>query len=299
MKGFYEYERDHQRLPSCWKTVDDSCPSHFHSSIELLYVTKGAVSSLVDGQPFVVEEKCFLISPSYAVHSNQTEGFSEGYVLTVPLDAIPSYKALLSKKTFDRCCCRDRSGGELRRCMRMLSRLTADDTNMDSIYKMNMIKGYVYVLLGYVLEETGLRDFAESPNASLARAILSYLQENYQSEISLGSLAQTFGYSKSRFSHLFHQYFGSGISEYVSELRCRAAVDAVARRELSMVEIAMSVGFESVRTFYRAFKRCYGMTPSQFAERHTEAEIATPCHVGCADAQYEPQVFRLPHQNLT
>ena len=35
-----------------------------------------------------------------------------------------------------------------------------------------------------------------------------------------------------------------------------------------MVDIAMSVGFESTRTFYRAFKRCYGMTPSEYASRH-------------------------------
>ena len=86
-------------------------------------------------------------------------------------------------------------------------------------------------------------------------------------------LYTSFGYSKSRFSHLFHEYFGSGISEYVNTLRCKAAAEALARHEVSMVEIAMGVGFESARTFYRAFKRCYGMTPSQYASRHTAGKV--------------------------
>lgn len=274
MQGYYEYSRDNYRVPSCWKAVDNACAPHFHSSIELLYVTKGEIHVALNGWPAKVEEGCFLISPSYAVHYYQTEGHSSAYVLTVPLEVIPSYKALLAKKTFTECCSRDRSDGEILHCLERLCSLTADTEKMESLSGRNTVKGYIYVLLGHVIEETGLRDFTESPNASLARDILSYLQDNYQKEITLDSLAQTFGYSKSRFSHLFHRYFGSGISEYVNDLRCRSAVEAITEQDLSMVDIAMSVGFESTRTFYRAFRRCYGMTPSEYASRHMVGEAA-------------------------
>ena len=117
----------------------------------------------------------------------------------------PSYQ----KKTFANCCCKDRSGGEMRRCLEALNRLTLEGQE-ESIRRLNTIKGYVYVLLGLMLEESGIQDVSENQNTSLAKDILTYLQEHYQSDLTLDALAQTFGYSKSRFSHLFHEYFGSG-----------------------------------------------------------------------------------------
>ena len=36
-----------------------------------------------------------------------------------------------------------------------------------------------------------------------------------------------------------------------------------------MLDIALGVGFECLRTFYRAFKNCYQMTPTQYVKAHT------------------------------
>lgn len=279
MQGTYEYTRDNHRLPACWKTENDACEPHFHSNIEVLYVLKGQIRAALNGRPALVGEGEFLISPSYTVHYYQTEAYSYAYVLTIPTEAIPSYKSFLSKKTFANCCCKDRSGGEMRHCLEALNRLTLEGEE-ESIRRLNTIKGYVYVLFGLMLEESGVQDVSENQNTSLAKDILTYLQAHYQGDLTLEALAQTFGYSKSRFSHLFHEYFGSGISEYVNTLRCKAAAEALARHEVSMVEIAMGVGFESARTFYRAFKRCYGMTPSQYASRHTAGKVYRPGAAG-------------------
>lgn len=272
MQGIYEYTRDNCRVPACWKTENDECSPHFHSSIEVLYVIEGQIRAALNGRPAQVNQGEFLISPSYTVHYYQTESHSFAYVLTIPMEAIPSYKSFFAKKTFARCCCCDHSNGEMVHCLEALSCLTLQDGE-ESIKRLNTLKGYAYILLGLILEETGIQDISENQNTSLAKDILIFLQAHYQNDLTLDLLAQNFGYSKSRFSHLFHEYFGSGISEYVNNLRCKAAAEALTRQEVSMVEIAMGVGFESVRTFYRAFKRCYGMTPSQYANRHTAPEI--------------------------
>ena len=38
---------------------------------------------------------------------------------------------------------------------------------------------------------------------------------------------------------------------------------------MTMLDIALGVGFECLRTFYRSFKSCYDMTPSQYIKAHT------------------------------
>ena len=86
----------------------------------------------------------------------------------------------------------------------------------------------------------------------------------------MDALARHFGYSRSRFSRLFHDHLGCSMIEYLSVLRCREAAQLLLESDMTMLDIAMKVGFECLRTFYRAFKACYGVTPSQYVRIQTE-----------------------------
>ena len=57
--------------------------------------------------------------------------------------------------------------------------------------------------------------------------------------------------------------------EYLAVLRCRQAAHLLLESEMTMLDIAMNVGFECLRTFYRAFKNCYDMTPTQYIKENT------------------------------
>ena len=57
--------------------------------------------------------------------------------------------------------------------------------------------------------------------------------------------------------------------EYLAALRCRQAAQLLLESDMTMLDISLGVGFECLRTFYRAFKSCYDMTPSQYIKAHT------------------------------
>ena len=103
-----------------------------------------------------------------------------------------------------------------------------------------------------------------SENTGLIKDILIYLQQHYTGDISMQQLARHFGYSKSRFSHLFNEQLGCTLADYVNSLRCQHASQLLLETKQPVMDIALQVGFECVRTFYRAFKRYYGVTPSQY-----------------------------------
>lgn len=94
--------------------------------------------------------------------------------------------------------------------------------------------------------------------------ILMYLQEHYLEPCCLEDIATYFGYSKSRFSHIFNQYFGCRLVEYINGLRCCYALELIKEKKLSILEVAYESGFESTRTFYRAFQNYYGLTPRKY-----------------------------------
>lgn len=261
MYGDYELNRDNDQYPAIWSVKNNWCLPHFHSSVEIVYVTEGTLKATINNRFYTVQKGQVLVSSSYMVHNYSTDCFSDSIVLIVPLDFVPSYKGVLAQKVFSQCVYDAKSdNGEFLHCMqRILSSMDAGCGNS------NIVKGYVYVILGILIEQVGLTEICEDESCDLTKNILVFLQNNYRNQISLKTLAQTFGYSKSRFSHIFNARFGCGMSEYIDMLRCRHAADMISN-SAPLVDAALDSGFESIRTFYRCFKRCYGTTPSNYRD---------------------------------
>ncbi len=274
MNGYYEYHRDNMKLPDVWIRRDNTCMPHFHSCIEITYVTEGTVQVLLNGASFALHAGETAIFPSYSVHSCVSEQPSQSLILTAPLDVFPGLSKILEGKTFERPLLPPSAAtAEIARCMERLLDYRASE-QMDA----PAAKGYCLVILGLAIEESGLKSAVENAGEDLAKSILQYLQENFLSSVTLEDLAFQFGYSRYRFSHLFNTYFHCSITEYVNSLRVRYAAGMLLETGQTMTQVAMASGFESVRTFNRAFRTHYGQSPTVFRERrgHADPEIFYP-----------------------
>lgn len=264
----YEVSRDDMQTADCSTRENDNFIPHFHQSIELVYVKKGMLTAIVDGQKQHVREKQMLICSSYAVHTYMSEEPNETVVMIVPLSSVPSLQKVLQKKVFSRALWDLEKDGrqELLTLMPMLP-------DHWQSYSPEVRKGLSYMVLGLAIGHVGLMEPVESKRhgtmRDVLRDVLSYLQENYQQPLKLEDVARHFGYSKSRFSRLFHDYLGCSMNEYLMAQRCRHAAELLLDSELTMLDIALNVGFECLRTFYRAFHACYQCTPSQYVKKHT------------------------------
>jgi len=266
MKNHYEYEhfRDIQQYPTCWASENDWCSPHFHSSIELVYVDTGVLTAILNGETLEITAGQLLIVPSYTMHTYQTKLFSVSYVYIIPLATIPTLKSVLHKKTFLHYILNDSQIlPEIIHCMKTVKMMTKESPGL---YDQNIIKGYTYVVLGMIIKYVGLIDVPDNKIASKAQDILLYLQEHYLEPLSLECVAGYFGYSKSRFSHIFNQYFGCKLIEYINGLRCYYALELMKDKKHTVTEIALASGFDSTRTFYRAFHKIFGEAPKKYIE---------------------------------
>lgn len=270
MLGVYEHERDNDKFPSCWHVVNDVCPPHFHSSIEFVYVTGGELKVTLNGTSSFLRKGQMLIVSSYTVHFYETVTASEVMILIVPLDFIPAYNKILTQNNFTQTIYQDSFGetSEILHCMKILSKQCVNSQKLSA----NMIKGYIYIIIGLLIENVGLTHDKNDTSRSTAKDILIYLQDHYLSPVSLQQLAKNFGYSASRFSHLFNSCFGCTIADYVNTLRCRHASGLLTDDSVPIINAAMGSGFNSMRTFYRSFRHCYGVTPSQYRDNYAKVQ---------------------------
>ena len=260
----YELMRDNCRTTTCWQSRNNGCMPHFHASIELVYVISGVMTAIINGQTYAVRQGHLLLVSSYAVHAYRTEENEQNVVvvMTIPLPFVPTLQKKLNKMAFAKAIYDARQDEEISTLMPMLSQYLQ---SYDEIAG----QGFSYAILGLLSSRVGLVDQPSNQQSGLMRDVLIYLQENYQQQLRMESLARHFGYSKSRFSRLFHDHLGCSMIEYLSALRCRQAAQLLLEKDMTMLDVAMGVGFECLRTFYRAFKSYYHMTPTQYVKNHT------------------------------
>lgn len=257
MEVYYETHRDDMDRAHAWYASDDQCPPHFHSSIEVVYVLEGTLSATLDGAEHIIHEKSLLINSSYTVHSYATPVSSRTIIAIVPLRQLPSLRKALAHQSFSRAICPDDVQGTLGTLMRMM---------VENQENLLALKGICYTLMGLLIERVGLTETRDGSRTAFIREVLEFLEQHHTEPLRAEDIAQHFGYSRSRFSHIFNAHLGYTISDYVSTLRCHHAAQLLRETDLPVSDVAMQVGFESLRTFYRTFKKQYEMTPNQYAK---------------------------------
>ena len=91
-----------------------------------------------------------------------------------------------------------------------------------------------------------------------------YIKEHFQQELSLGSLADTFGKNENYLCNLFKKEWDVTFLELVNEFRLQMALFLLLReRKLTVADIAVRVGYQTERQLFRLLKKKTGLTPQQ------------------------------------
>ena len=72
------------------------------------------------------------------------------------------------------------------------------------------------------------------------------------------------GFSKFYFSRLFKQFTNVSFYKYVNQKRIEKAAEMLTEPNISITNVALSCGFESLSSFIRMFKIVKGCTPTEF-----------------------------------
>lgn len=85
----------------------------------------------------------------------------------------------------------------------------------------------------------------------------------------------TIGLSRRHLSSLFKQQYGMPIHAYIQAMRVRHAEMLLRGTRISIHDIAVDCGFESLPAFYRAFTRHTGVPPAKCRKLHQQKELHT------------------------
>lgn len=136
--------------------------------------------------------------------------------------------------------------------------------------------GYTIVMLTMLARALSGQDgtlLARAEEPELLELVFAYIEAHLEEQITLTETARHFWVSESKISQVFRQKLGVSFYRCVTQRRLIAAKSLIVQG-LPLNAVNERVGFADYSTFFRAFKREYGISPSQFRALQAPLEQA-------------------------
>ena len=99
------------------------------------------------------------------------------------------------------------------------------------------------------------------------KAVREYMNEHlFDSDLSLGYMAENLGFNSSYLSGIIKQIYGIPFQEYLTLKRMEQAKILCLSTDMKNYEIAEEIGYEDVNYFTNRFKKTFGITPKQIKQ---------------------------------
>jgi len=238
--------------------VNVECAVHIHAMLEIVLVRDGVLQMTVSGKEYSVQKgEGIFVSPfePHAFHSKQPNVCQ---VLVFSREMVRYFFELVQGKVPSRHSF-SISAEAFSLCERLLP-----ENQVEYIGAQAALAPICYdVIHGCIFEERDLM-----PNGILEK-ILEYIDAHFREELTLETVAHAVGVHPVTLSKSLSKLAGIGFHDYLQYSRCSYAAHLICTSELNLSEIAYESGFGSIRSFNRAFRTVFRVTPTQYRSDQT------------------------------
>lgn len=130
-----------------------------------------------------------------------------------------------------------------------------------------VISGVLVQVLGSIISCVKNKDFEGKDIERKIRKARIYFRDNLDKNIEVEQLAADLNIGYSYFRRMFKKFTGISPVQYHLMLRLQRAKDLLISTDMSVKEIALELGFQSIFYFTRIFKSKTGMAPTEFRKK--------------------------------
>jgi AraC-like DNA-binding protein len=263
-------------------------PRHRHSFVEFVYVSSGTGKHWHHGKTYpIFPGDCFLILPNETHGYDETENLQISNVLfttralqeaSPDLASSPGFAGFFATEPLFR------HETEFRHKLHVtpawqeeveiLLAGIVDEQNRKESASEAMRRGLFLQLLVTIsrcfensLSTPKLRREFAAKKESIAKAI-AYVEQHYDSDLSISDIANFACLSESRFAHVFKESAGMSLTDYLNHVRLEKACKLLIGTQQSISAICYDVGYHDPAYFARLFARAFEMSPREYRARH-------------------------------
>lgn len=254
---------------------------HFHNGLEIGYCYQGSGLFFVDNNilPFSAGDVSFIFrnqphiaqspdeNPSYwgfmTVDTERLFCDTEGYQTVALMDS--SNRILPGILT--------RNGNEN---ISLIVRLLFDEMEKKLPNYHQTVKSLLWVLLLTTARlskaENEKKVSGETGDILRISPSVNFICTHYQEKIPVGNLAAMCNMSCTHFRRIFKQIMGRSPAEYLLEVRMNMAKSMLKTTDMTIADVALSVGFDSLSSFNRHFRKSGVFAPREYRNQYRHSD---------------------------
>jgi AraC-like DNA-binding protein len=271
----YFYENRSPKLKdniplSIYSKVNFNFRAHWHTEFELVYVESGSIYVGINNDKRMLFEGDISICTSGDIHYYENTNSASTIILLVFKPEFFGFPAnwpdthQLNSSFFQK--------GEIDfegfNNIKVLLYSILEETRAKNDFYELFIKAKVIELSASILRyiptnnSTSINSNKTYSKLKTMQDILIYIENNFTEDISLQILAEKFNMDSFNLSKTFNSITGCNLKTYINTLRVSKSESIILNSRKPLIDIAVECGFNSIRTFNRAYKSIKGYVPS-------------------------------------
>jgi AraC-like DNA-binding protein len=249
-------------------------PSHWHNALELVYASKNSCTVNLNNHEYRLGEKDILLVAPGDIHSFHAHSY-DGIWYFIQFDFTKlfgfsdaaDYKAYQYESELIASTDNKAFHKELEeQLVKIIDEYDNKKFASDLFINARFLDITVILSRSHDKNHKGLRNNKKTNELTKLDKAFEYLEQNYQSQISLKEVAGAAGFSEYHFSRVFKKATEKNFLNYLNEYRIKKA-ERFLFEDVTITQAAYASGFNSLVTFNRIFKQVKGCSPSEYIKK--------------------------------
>ena len=271
-------------------------PPHLHKNIEFTYVLEGTLVCGIGTKLYNMEKGDIAVIFPEQIHHYQHYGTEPGrvqYLLGLPSMTGPYMQTITTLVPENPIIKAKDVHPDIYYALETLE--LHDGSDQDDI----LHQAYLMIILARVLPLLTLEELHTNDSDDLVSRTVSYIAEHYAEEnLTLTKMAHDLFVSPFALSRVFSGTFHTNFNKYLNNTRLEYVRYLLEYTDQSITEAYENAGFGSQRTFNRAFREHFRMTPKQFVDETRRAKAMIETAAGREITGYRASCFTMERDKL-
>ncbi len=253
-------------------------PLHCHAYYEISFLVSGKRYQIVDGNRYEIEAGSFFLIPPLHIHGYQNVADCEDLVIQFSSNFLHHVSSLFDRQQMLELSENQRPYLMISSNMELYLRQLYENRRYDKIdsfcrdmaedWKMvSMFMNLLSLLLrrGEICVHEGNVEQNEIPQL---KEVINHIMTHPTEKLDMHEAARISGISYYNFSRFFNKATGMGYAEYCNLLRIRHTEELLIHSDMTIDEVAKSIGIVTASYFTKLFKKANGISPMQYRKKY-------------------------------
>lgn len=249
---------------------DFRATSHWHDDIEFIYIIKGSLDYAINGKKITVKEGEGLMVNSKNIHFGYSDEKKDCVLACVLLSPILLYNPHSAENGIPLIENKDIPYVYLSKETDWQNYVIEEIKKIFEIkhtpFSELKIQGLFCNIWATLCENASSTISANEKDVSTLKAILNFIENNFQNSVRLSELASAGKVSQSKCNELFNEFLNQSPLNYLMRFRIQKSLAYLKNSDLSLMAIAQKTGFSGTSYFIEQFKKFMGTTPKKYRE---------------------------------